>query len=62
MTRYAHIEDGHVVNVIIWDGESSFTVPSGELVMLSDISEVGIGWTLEGDEWIAPEPPEDEWV
>ncbi|EOU5298645.1 phage tail protein, partial [Escherichia coli] len=43
---YAVIENGMVVNVIVWDGEAEFTVPDNQqLINISDISEQpGIGW------------------
>ncbi|HBH9684194.1 TPA: phage tail protein, partial [Escherichia coli] len=43
---YAVIENGMVVNVIVWDGEDEFTVPDNlQLINISDISEQpGIGW------------------
>ena len=43
---YAVIENGMVVNVIVWDGEDEFTVPDDlQLIDISDISEQpGIGW------------------
>ena len=43
---YAVIENGMVVNVIAWDGETEFTVPDNQqLINISDISEhPGIGW------------------
>ncbi|ELN1686949.1 phage tail protein, partial [Escherichia coli] len=45
-TSYAVIENGMVVNVIVWDGEAEFTVPDNQqLINISDISEQpGIGW------------------
>ncbi len=54
MTRYAVIENGIVVNVILRDGESVY--PADDLVPLTNDETVGIGWTLDGDEWVAPEP------
>ncbi len=37
---YAVIENGMVVNVIVWDGEDEFTVPDNlQLINISDISE-----------------------
>ncbi len=37
---YAVIENGMVVNVIVWDGEAELTVPDNQqLIDISDISE-----------------------
>lgn len=48
-TSYAVIENGMVVNVIVWDGEAEFTVPDNQqLIDISDISEhPGIGWGIQ---------------
>jgi hypothetical protein len=62
MGRYAQIENEGdvdlVVNVILWDGEAPY--PSDNLVALDPDSPVGIGWTFENDEWIAPPEPDFE--
>jgi hypothetical protein len=65
MNRYAHVVDGEVINVILWSGESPYSVSTGALELLEEGSEVGIGWKQESGEWIAPPvrpqtPPESE--
>lgn len=57
---YAVIENGMVVNVIVWDGEDEFTVPDNlQLINISDISEQpGIGWAYSDGIFTAPLPPE----
>ncbi|MFY0496516.1 tail fiber assembly protein, partial [Escherichia coli] len=57
---YAVIENGMVVNVIVWDGEAEFTVPDNQqLINISDISEQpGIGWVYSDGGFTAPLPPE----
>ncbi|MBB9750807.1 tail fiber assembly protein [Escherichia coli] len=57
---YAVIENGMVVNVIVWDGEDEFTVPDDQqLINISDISEQpGIGWAYSDGIFTAPLPPE----
>ena len=59
-TSYAVIENGMVVNVIVWDGEAEFTVPDNQqLINISDISEQpGIGWAYSDGVFTAPLPPE----
>ena len=59
-TSYAVIENGMVVNVIVWDGEDEFTVPDNlQLINISDISEQpGIGWAYSDGVFTAPLPPE----
>lgn len=59
MKTYAHIIDGKVVNVSLWDGESDW-VPEEEIVEIPEDSGAGIGWDWDGEEFIdnrpAPEP------
>lgn len=57
---YAVIENGMVVNVIVWDGEAEFTVPDNhQLINISDISDQpGIGWVYSGGVFTAPPTPE----
>ena len=57
---YAVIENGMVVNVIVWGGEDEFTVPDNlQLINISDISEQpGIGWAYSDGVFTAPLPPE----
>ncbi|HBK9583535.1 TPA: tail fiber assembly protein [Escherichia coli] len=59
-TSYAVIENGMVVNVIVWDGEAEFTVPDNQqLINISDISEQpGIGWVYSDEGFTAPPTPE----
>lgn len=55
---YALIDDtGLVVNVVIWDGESTWQPPEDQqLVELP--AGVGIGWTYVDGNFVAPEMPE----
>lgn len=57
---YAVIENGMVVNVIVWDGEAEFTVPDNhQLINISDISDQpGIGWVYSDGVFTAPPAPE----
>jgi hypothetical protein len=56
---YALIEDGKVVNVIVWDGESELN-SSVELVELTN--NAGIGWDYVNGKFAdnRPEPTEPE--
>lgn len=56
--RYAHIVDGNVVNVILWDGETNLGL-DGELVNVDDVP-CGPGWTYDGTTFTAPPTPEEE--
>jgi len=55
-TRYAIIRSGLVENMTRWDGEPDWTPPDGAQAILAP-DNVGIGWTYDGTEWTAPEPP-----
>jgi len=43
MKNYAHILDGKIVNVSIWDGETLFETAE-ELIEIPEGSTAGIGW------------------
>lgn len=43
LKTFAHIVEGKVVNVSIWDGQAPFT-PDEELVEILEGTEVGIDW------------------
>nr|WP_314522359.1 hypothetical protein [uncultured Lelliottia sp.] len=55
--RYAIVDNGKVINTVIWDGE-------GDLFDGEDVIEapegVGIGWTYNGDDFIPIEYNQDE--
>lgn len=54
----AHIRDGKVVNISVWDGEQEWK--PDETVVLVEGRDVGIGYAydLELDEFTAPPEPE----
>jgi hypothetical protein len=53
--RYAIVEAGLVINVVLWDGDiEAWSPPEGtEAIQCPD--EVGISWTYADGEWVAPE-------
>jgi hypothetical protein len=55
LKRYAHIVDGKVVNVSIWDGESEWN-PEEEIVELPYGSTAGIDWDYIDGEFIDNRP------
>lgn len=53
--QYALVENGIVVNVVLWDGESEWTPPTGQqAVTIPDGSEAAIGWTYDGTNFTPP--------
>lgn len=51
--RFAHIENGVVTNVSLWDGETEWN-PNCEVVKLEDVSPVSIGWSYIESQFVAP--------
>jgi hypothetical protein len=50
---YAHIKNGRVVNIVVWDGKSELTYAS-ELVPL--LENVEIGWEYVDEEFVDNRP------
>ncbi len=58
MNKYAHIEDGVVTNVSLWDGVSKFDPGEGVTLVLANDDAI-IGGTYDGEfHYVAPTPPE----
>ena len=58
MKTYAHIVDGKVTNVSLWDGESAWT-PAEEVVEIPEGITAGIGWDYVDGEFIDNRPKEE---
>jgi hypothetical protein len=59
--RYAHVKNGAVVNVSLWDGSSDYKPPKGEtLHQLEDDSPVGPGWSFKDGGFVDERPPADD--
>jgi len=52
---YAHIIDGKVVNVSLWDGEAPYT-PDEELVEIPEGTPAGIDWDYIDGEFVDNRP------
>jgi hypothetical protein len=63
MSVYAHVSNGIVVNVSVWDGADQYTPADGEtLVLLGDGVEPGmpgIGWDYDGTTFTDNRPDPD---
>ncbi|MCI3206574.1 MULTISPECIES: hypothetical protein [Pandoraea] len=59
MKKYAIIENGAVVNVVLWDGETKCDAIPDDAVELPDGSAVSPGYAFDGANFIAPpaQPP-----
>jgi hypothetical protein len=47
LKTFAHIVDGKVVNVSVWDGETPWT-PVEEIVEIVEGTTAGVGWDYDG--------------
>lgn len=52
---YAHISDGYVVNISVWDGVAEYTPPEDETLVLNDVG-AQIGWEFADGEFVNPYP------
>ena len=59
MKKMAHIVDGAVTNVSLWDGETSWT-PAEEVVEIPEGIVAGIGWDYVDGEFVDNRPVESE--
>lgn len=57
--RYALIQSGRVVNVVLWDGEAEWE-PGPDFSAIDCRPEVGIGWTHDAGGFHPPVEPADE--
>jgi hypothetical protein len=58
---WAVINNGTVVNTVVWDGESNWSPPEGTtLVSLADHAHVGIGWDWDGTTFTDNRPVPDD--
>lgn len=56
MNTYLLIENGAVINAVVWDGDTEkWSPPTGQTaVPLPSASLAGIGWTYDGTTFTAP--------
>ena len=55
LKTYAHIVDGKVVNVSIWDGKAAFS-PEQELVEIPEGETAGIDWDYIDEKFVDNRP------
>jgi hypothetical protein len=56
LKTYAHVVDGKVINVSLWDGETPWT-PAEEVVEIPEGITAGIDWDYVDGEFIDNRPP-----
>jgi hypothetical protein len=61
MKTYAHIVDGKVVNVSLWDGVTSWT-PAEEVVEIPEGVVAGIDWDYINGEFVDNRPIDNNWT
>jgi hypothetical protein len=54
----AHVVDGKVVNVSLWDGVTQWT-PAEEVVEIPEGTTAGIGWDWDGKKFVDNRPVEN---
>lgn len=59
MKNMAHIVDGVVVNISVWDGESEWFTPQ-EVVEIPEGESVAIGWSCVNEKFVNPNQGESK--
>ncbi|WP_321789229.1 hypothetical protein [Burkholderia pyrrocinia] len=54
--KYAIVRNGEVENVILWNGDEEIWQPpeGAAAILLPEDSSVGIGYTFDGEQFVAP--------
>lgn len=53
--KFAIIENGVVINIVVWDGETKFDLKDTQTAVdITDLKEVTIGSTYDGKNFTAP--------
>jgi len=58
MDNYAVVKNGVVENMIIWDGQTTFSVEGSELIKATDNARIGGSWDGNVFTFVEPTPPE----
>ena len=57
--NYALIENGKVVNVIVYDGEAPLLLEVGQELVSLEGHDAWIDWTYDGETFTAPPVPDN---
>jgi spore coat protein CotH len=55
MANYAVVKDGVVENIVVWDGQTAFSIEGSEIVEATDDTRIGGSW--DGNAFTFVEPP-----
>lgn len=55
MSKYAIVENGVVINIVVWDGKAEWSPDTGEPVLISDSVFVDLGYLYSNETFTAPE-------
>ena len=58
MANYAVVKNGTVENVVVWDGETEFSIPDSELVEATEDTRIGGSWDGNVFSFVNPPAPE----
>lgn len=54
MPNFAVVENGKVINIVVWDGVTEWKPDSGEAIIAPDGVGVGVGWLYADGVFTAP--------
>lgn len=61
MGNYALVQNGKVINTVVWDGEDEVDFGEGVVVVeMPDGVAAGISWSYEDEKFEAPEPTAED--
>ena len=58
MTNYAVVKNGVVENIVVWDGQTAFSIEGSEIVEATDDTRIGGSWDGNVFTFVEPTPPE----
>jgi len=59
MTNYAVVKNGVVENIVVWDGQTAFSIEGSEIVEATDDTRIGGSWDGNVFTFVEPDPGPD---
>ena len=59
MANYAVVKSGVVENIVVWDGQTAFSVEGSEIVEATDNARIGGSWDGNVFTFVEPDPGPD---